>query len=284
MNEKVMKENVPMLYDTNEAVRDLNKVDGFEPKDYLSKEETENGTRFYLETKYRLLWYRLKYEKGKLMKIPKTLAKDHATFEVRVYADINDPVDNFLANGFGSCYENPENKEFGMKFVECAETIALGRALRDAGFGTQFCDIAIPNDPEKVDAPVTIIPDPDEDGIPAGIDDVVDDMAEKETAGTDTAKTSTAMSEAVMPSETGNNEESKPVVLTADMPVEKLKELMTFEYAKKVVVTDGCDKGRNLGDLAVNKKGSVQFHAAKSYNNLVKAAAQVLLEAAQSVA
>lgn len=49
----------PILYDLSEAVQQLNRVEGFEPKDYLRKEETEEGVSFYLDTKYRILWYRL---------------------------------------------------------------------------------------------------------------------------------------------------------------------------------------------------------------------------------
>ena len=71
---KKMNENNDkgILYDTNEAVKLLNKVDGFEPKNYLREETTEEGKSFYLDTKFRLLWYRLKYPDGKLVKIDKT--------------------------------------------------------------------------------------------------------------------------------------------------------------------------------------------------------------------
>ena len=118
----------PILYDLSKAVQQLNRVEGFEPKDYLRKEETDEGVSFYLDTKYRILWYRLMYPHGKVYKIPKVLNKDYATFEVRIYADINDPVENFLANGFASRYKDESNDQFGMNFVESAETAALGRA------------------------------------------------------------------------------------------------------------------------------------------------------------
>ena len=70
-----MSENIgkSMLYETNDAVRALNKVEGFEPKDYLRKEVSEEGVSFYLDTKYRLLWFRLKYDNGKICKLFKTM-------------------------------------------------------------------------------------------------------------------------------------------------------------------------------------------------------------------
>lgn len=286
-----MKENVEMMYDANEAVRNLNKIEGFEPKDYLRMDEKENGISYYLDTKYRLLWYRLAYPKGKLMKIPKVLAKDHATFEVRVYTDINDPVDNFLANGFGSCYLDSNNEEFGSKFVECAETIALGRALKDAGFGTQFCDIALPNDTQIVDAGVDIafdpdnseMPSPDEDGVPIGVEGSSEGQEEIKDEST------TGMPETVAPANTSptaksKKEEKKPVQLSADMPMSEIQKHMTLEFAKTVKVSVGFDSGRTLGELAMKKPKSIEFHASRGENNIVKVAAQLLLNEAKKTA
>ena len=232
MNE--LKEN-GLLYDTNEMVKKLNSVEGFEPKDYLREEKNEDGISYYLDTKYRLLWFRLKYPQGKLVKIPKTLNKDYATFEVRVYADINDADNNFLANGFASRYKDDTNEKFGLNFVESAETAALGRALKDAGFGTQFCDIALPNDQTIVDAGVHIACDiedeilsgHDEDGIPVSEESEI-------TTETEEKKSSASKSELKPPKE-------EKVVLTADMPVEELLGKMTVEFAKEIVVVDGME-------------------------------------------
>ncbi len=283
-----IKENVEMMYDANEAVRNLNKIEGFEPKDYLRKEEKENGISYYLDTKYRLLWYRLAYKTGKIVKIPKVLAKDHATFEVRIYTDINDPVDNFLANGFGSCYLDLNNEEFGSKFVECAETIALGRALKDAGFGTQFCDVALPNDTQIVDAGVDIafdpnnaeIPNPDADGVPTGVEVSAEEKKEENTTGMPETVTPANKPPAAKP----KPEEKKPVQLTPDMPMSEIQKHMTLEYAKTVKVNSGWDAGKSMGELAMSKPKSIEFHASRGENNLVKAAAQMLLNEAKKTA
>ena len=285
-----MNENKEMMYDVNEAVRQLNKVEGFEPKNYLREEHNEEGISFYLDTKYRLLWFRLKYNSGKIVKIPKTLAKDYATFEVRIYADVNDAQENFLANGFASRYRDDENKQFGLNFVESAETAALGRALKDAGFGTQFCDIALPNDAQIVDAGVNIafdpdnseIPNPDEDGIPTGVESVTEEKKCDEATST-----APSMPEAVTPSAVApinKTEEKKPVQLNADMSVAELKKHMTIEFAKTVRVSVGFDQGKTLGELAMRKPKSIEFHASRGENNLVKVAAQFLLEEAKKTA
>lgn len=269
-----------MLYDMNEAVRALNRVEGFEPKNYLREEKTEDGVSFYLDTKYRLLWFRLMYPQGKLVKIPKALNKEYATFEVRVYTDKNDADDNFLANGFASRYKDDANQKFGLNFVESAETAALGRALKDAGFGTQFCDIALPNDQTIVDAGVHIsfelgdetIPNPDDDGAP-----VVEEGGA--VIGT---KTETKSKEAVETKHGIKPKEDEKIVLTADMPIEEILKKMTVEIAKEIVVDYGYDSGKTLGKLAQDRPQAVEYHASKAQNNLIRAGAMFLLEQAKT--
>jgi len=264
-----------ILYDTNEAVKALNNVDGFEPKNYLRVEKTEDGKSVYLDTKFRLLWFRLKYPDGKLVKIPKALNRDYATFEVRVYSHKDDTQDNFLANGFASRYKDDGNEKFGLNFVESAETAALGRALKDAGFGTQFCDIALPNDQTIVDAGVNIsfdlsddeLPNPDEDGNP---------VSENSASESKETKSSTAESE--------NNEAAaeEKIELSAAMTVEELLSRMTVEYAKSIVVDYGIDKGKTLGELALKRPQGINYHASKAQNNLIRAGAIYLLKQAEA--
>lgn len=249
-----------MLYDKCIKVRELNSVEGFDPKDYLRKEETESGVSYYLDTKYRLLWFRLKYPDGKIIKNPKVLNKDYATFEVRVYADRNDAPDNYLANGYASRYKDETDVIFGLNFVEAAETAALGRALKDAGFGTQFCDIALPNDENKVDAGVELTLDIQEENT---------DIAEENSQ-------TSGQPEIVA--------EIKEEPLNENMPYEEILEKMTLDYAKRVVVDYGFDSGKTLGEIATSKPKSIEFYALRATNNLVKAAAQFLINEAEKIA
>lgn len=279
-----MSENIgkSMLYETNDAVRALNKVEGFEPKDYLRKEVSEEGVSFYLDTKYRLLWFRLKYDNGKIVKIPKALNKEYATFEVRIYADKNDAEDNFLANGFASRYKDDSNEKFGLNFVESAETAALGRALKDAGFGTQFCDIALPNDQTIVDAGVHISFDLGNDEIttPEDADGSTVENNGAVSVNTEENATSATANAAVKAEEKPATEEK--IELNKDMPVEELLKKMTIDYAKAIVVDYGIDKGKTLGRLAAERPQGVQYHASQAKNNLIRAGAMYLLEQAKS--
>lgn len=271
-----------MLYETNDAVRALNKVEGFEPKDYLRKEVSEEGVSFYLDTKYRLLWFRLKYDNGKIVKIPKALNKEYATFEVRIYADKNDAEDNFLANGFASRYKDDTNEKFGLNFVESAETAALGRALKDAGFGTQFCDIALPNDQTIVDAGVHISFDLGNDEIttPEDADGSTAENAAVVSEKTEEDATSVTANATVKVEEKAVTEEK--VELNKDMPIEELVKKMTLDYAKSIVVEVGYDKGKTLGNLMQTKPKSIVFHSNyEKNNNLVRAGALFLIEQAK---
>lgn len=173
-----------------------------------------------------------------------------------------------------------------MNFVETAETAALGRALKDAGFGTQFCDVAIPNDESAVDASINLsfetigneTMNSDNESVPAKLSgskiETVSNPAENEERD----------EKPVTPAEASKPKQKETLVLTDKMPFDELLSKMTLEYAKSVKVDYGYDIGKTLGELAMHKPKSIQFHADRSSNNLIKAAAQFLLNAAKDVA
>lgn len=122
------------------VIQELNKVEGFNPLDYVTSSKNDRGEDYInLETKYRQLWFRLCYPHGKVTKKFLRLTDTVAAVEARVYLDKNDPEDNYIASGVAQRFFDP-NKDFGLYYLESAETIAEGRALGKAGFGIQFCD------------------------------------------------------------------------------------------------------------------------------------------------
>ena len=151
-------QQLQQLYDDNPALRELNRVEGFNPLDFVRVIETDNHEmQVYMDVKNRKLWFRSKYPAGKIAKVTRELAPDHATFEARIYADKNDPPENFLANSYATRYLDPEDKVFGNKFVELAEVAAVGRALADAGFNIQGGVVTKDDiDPHIVDAGVQV--------------------------------------------------------------------------------------------------------------------------------
>lgn len=140
-----------LLYKKSEAVAALNRVDGFHPME-LARKIGEEGQeeQLYLDVKYRKLWFRLVNPAGKIISRIITFTENMAVVEARIYLDKCDQEDNYVANSFSQKFRSDDPK-FGDKFLEMAETAAVGRALSDAGYGVQFADVGEENDPAQVD-------------------------------------------------------------------------------------------------------------------------------------
>ena len=134
--------NAAYMYDEVEEIRNLNKVEGFDPRKYMRviQQEGQSG-KYYLDVAFRKLWFRLKYPEGKIVKKILKLTDQVAIVEARVYLNKNDAEENFISNALAQKYMTADG-QFGNKYVELAETAAVGRALSDAGFGLQFADKA----------------------------------------------------------------------------------------------------------------------------------------------
>lgn len=144
------------LYDRSEAVAALNRVEGFNPMELarvLTKEGQED--QLYLDVKYRKLWFRLVYPLGKIVSSIRSFTENMAIVEARIYLDKCDEQENYIANAFSQKFRTSD-PNFGDKFLEMAETAAVGRALSDAGFGLQFADVGEADDPMQVDAGIQI--------------------------------------------------------------------------------------------------------------------------------
>ena len=151
MNEMTM--NSACMYDEVEGIRSLNRVEGFDPRKYMRLIQNEGQAgKYYLDVAYRKLWFRLRYPEGKIVKKILKLTEQVAIVEARVYLNRNDDEDNFISNALAQKYMTADG-QFGNKFVELAETAAVGRALSDAGFGLQFADREGDMDPEVTEAP-----------------------------------------------------------------------------------------------------------------------------------
>ena len=133
-----------LLYKKSEAVAALNRVDGFHPME-LARKIGEEGQeeQLYLDVKYRKLWFRLVNPAGKIISRIITFTENMAVVEARIYLDKCDQEDNYVANSFSQKFRSDDPK-FGDKFLEMAETAAVGRALSDAGYGKmQPCRIRV---------------------------------------------------------------------------------------------------------------------------------------------
>ena len=142
------------MYDRVDEIRNLNRIEGFDPRQYMRNLTGSDGTvKQYLDVVYRKLWFRLKNPDGKIVKKLLKLTEQTAIVEARVYLNKTDPEDSYIASAFAQKFSN-QDEQFGAKFLELAETAAVRRALADAGYGLQFADLEGEQDPNVVDAPL----------------------------------------------------------------------------------------------------------------------------------
>ena len=142
------------MYDRVDEVRNLNRIEGFDPRQYMRNLTGSDGTvKQYLDVVYRKLWFRLKNPEGKIVKKLLKLTEQTAIVEARIYLNKTDPEDSYIASAFAQKFVS-QDEQFGAKFRELAETAAVGRALADAGYGLQFADLEGEQDPNVVDAPL----------------------------------------------------------------------------------------------------------------------------------
>ena len=142
------------MYDRVDEVRNLNRIEGFDPRQYMRNLTGSDGTvKQFLDVVYRKLWFRLKNPEGKIVKKLLKLTEQTAIVEARIYLNKTDPEDSYIASAFAQKFVS-QDEQFGAKFLELAETAAVGRALADAGYGLQFADLEGEQDPNVVDAPL----------------------------------------------------------------------------------------------------------------------------------
>ena len=144
------------MYDAVEEIKNLNRVEGFDPRQYIRTLTGDSGVaKQYLDVVYRKLWFRLKNPDGKIVKKLLRFTEQTAIVEARVYLHKDDAEDSFISNALAQKFAT-QDEQFGNKFLELAETAAVGRALADAGYGLQFADLEGELDPHVVDAPLEV--------------------------------------------------------------------------------------------------------------------------------
>ena len=247
-------------------INGLNKVDGFDPSAFLRRLTGENGEeQFYLDVKYRKLWFRLMHPEGKITKRIIKLENEFAIIESRVYLNRNDAEDAYISCAFAQRWRK-EDDAYGLKYVETAETAAVGRALADAGFGIQFSELGEEQDRSLVDAPVTI---PD-----SGLSEEMEQDELEEELPDEMPQAAEMQKKA---------SEQKKAEWDASMPVEELMQKMSLEDAKNYLIPIGAYKGKTLGELCVEKPGAINWYV-ESYhgkNNVLRAGAKLLLAAVE---
>ena len=297
MNEAIVNEMT--------AISELNRVDGFDPSKFMRKltEVDENGQpseRMYLEVAYRKLWFRLKHPEGAIRKFIREVNDQFAIMEARVYLDRRDPEESYIANAIVKRYFHPEDK-LGDKYLEIAETAAVGRALADAGFGIQFTDSSENLEAGVVDSPIGM-PMGTPNGMPvvhaanaslSHVNTVTGEVTH--TPQTPAPAAANAVQNSVsMAALTPQAQPVQPVpqaqpasavpAFNPTLSVEQILPQMTMQYALNYEVDCGVFKGKKLGQVAQEKPQSLEWYvnAYKGNNNVLRAAAKYLLDKASA--
>ena len=133
----------------------INAVDNFNPADFTRQLPNEDGTMsLYLDVKYRLLWFRLHRPNGKIDSEIIHVDDKSAVVCCKLYADRGDAPDQYVAKSSAQRFVTQDR--FGDRYLETAETAAMGRVLAAAGYGTQFCGAADMFGDIMVDAPLDL--------------------------------------------------------------------------------------------------------------------------------
>lgn len=316
MNETTL--NQDCMYQSVEQIRELNRVEGFDPRRYMRQLQNDGqAAKYYLDVVYRKLWFRLKYPNGKIVKTLKKLTEQAAIVEARVYLDKNDPEDCFISNALAQKYMTVDD-QFGNKYVELAETAAVGRALADAGFGLQFADLQGETDPAIVDAAIEQTPSGEmTSDLPAGsyeeesageilledndqlpgqreINEYLEEASGQQTAESNRSAGGTGnLPSAMAGGNASGTPESSPASIQdrlsgiqKNLPVEQIFKMLNRDMAAAIVISAGYHKGKTLGQLSIEKPQSLSWYVNdyKGPDNLLRAGADFLLNAASNKA
>lgn len=265
-----------MTENTMRTIPTINAVDNFNPADFTRQLPNDDGTMsLYLDVKYRLLWFRLHRPNGKIE--PEIIHVDDKSAVVccKLYADRNDAPDQYLAKSSAQRFVSQDR--FGDRYLETAETAAMGRVLAAAGYGTQFCGASDMFGEDVVDAPLDLSMAEENCGeMPGAVSHVLHETKRIETPPAAPRQSAPQP----MPAAQSAPEKKAPVTL------EDYLNSMTLEDAKRVVIDVGYHSGSTLGDLALRKPSDLEWYV-KNYsgrNYALKAGAILLVDAAKKMA
>lgn len=129
------KENC--AYKQVRAASELHRVPGFDPLQYLRKETSPvTGEKVLkLDLRYKKMWFRLAYPKGRMLLTPLCVTSQTARFQASLYESRSDtpPLAQVMSQ--------KDRQDTGSQYIQAAQDDALDQALDNAGFGIQLADL-----------------------------------------------------------------------------------------------------------------------------------------------
>jgi len=127
-----------------ELLMERSAIEGFDPST-VSEPADNDPSKFFIRAEIVQAWFFKKYPEGKIETEIIERNENIAIMQTKIYKSFEDYKEkNYLSMAFGQCHNGPEG--FEQRYVETAETSAIKRALRQAGF-------FIPNSDSSDDKP-----------------------------------------------------------------------------------------------------------------------------------
>jgi len=257
------KEN--SLYSTIDSVRKLNEVPGFDPLKFMRELTEQEGDKpkWYLDVKYRILWFRLCNPFGKIATEIEKLTEQVVVVRARIYLDRKDDEKHYVSEATSEKIRGTENEKISP--LEWAETAAIGRALTNAGYGIQFCDLLEGNDIQPTESGVEF-----------------DKISQHNRPVSNNANTQNVENSSVVPLKSATT--SVTTTINSNMPqnFEEALSVLSIEQCKSIVVKFGPHKGKTLGEVSLTAPQDIGWIKEKyrGTDYILKAAATKLVEEA----
>ena len=273
-------------------------VSGFDPRQFLRLNTNEEGRKEWsLDTALKKLWFRMIYPNGRID--TSVLEKDerHIFINARVYADRMDPPENFLAEGKAERFApvDPSSaKPYEVYFCDWAETVAIGRALTNAGFDLPFVNVLEngvllnPMTGEVVDgpeppAPAAAAPQT----APRPYSNLTAPPAQQTAAQQQAPRRITPAVQQPPVNPAGNPQAAPNWPQQPAEPRNEAEALqMPLEWAKKVPVSVGYYQGRRMEEVAMMGRDKLEWFLTgyKGNDFKLRAAAKILINHAMAQA
>lgn len=279
---------------------------GFDPRRFLRLNTNEEGRREWsLDTAFKKLWFRTIYPNGRICTTVLEKDERHICINARVYADRMDPLESYLAEGKAERFapgDPASAKPYELYFADWAETVAIGRALTNAGFDVPFVNVlqdGLLLDPftgevlEENGGPAaapTPAPQPTAQAVPPR-------QYSNVTAPPAQIPAQQAAAPAVQqqgPQKLGMMAQQPGASAPQQGAAQPLRESrnaeeamkMPLEWAKNYRITVGIHTGKTLSEVAMIAPGALDWYLKKYSGNdfKLRAAAQILMDHAMAQA